>query len=179
MRTRSRASQPSGDATAAGDELDARSGRVAGPVLKRARALVLWAVGAAILYSTLVASKGSCPGGFDSDGGFVDGNGDPTTVQPQCVVLALHPSPLIYLAIALTVIIALSRAARAVTIETALRTMNRGAIVAAAIAVVSMLVAILWFKASPMPTVDGTVLFPFPFGSGTVTVTPMEPGTAG
>ncbi|WP_431278346.1 hypothetical protein [Leifsonia poae] len=140
---------------------------------------MLWALGAAAVYSSLVASKGSCPGGFTSDGGYLDGNGDPTTVQPQCVQLALHPSPLIYLAIALTVVIALTRAARAVNIEMALRAMNRGTIVAVGIVVVSMLIAIVWFQTSPMPTVGGTVLFPFPFGSGSMTVTPMEPGSPG
>ncbi|MFP3465548.1 hypothetical protein [Leifsonia sp. SIMBA_070] len=178
METDSRAERES-DAPAGVESSAAASGRPAGPILKRARALVMWALGAAILYSALVGSKGSCPGGFTTDGGYLDGNGDPTTVQPQCVTLALQPSPVIYLAIALTVIVVLSRAARAADVEAALRTMNRGAIVVVALAVVSMLVASLWFQTSPMPTVGGTVLFPFPFGSGTLTVTPMEPGPAG
>lgn len=148
-------------------------------MLRRARTLVLWAIGAAVLYSTLVASKGSCPGGFTTDGGFLDANGDPTTVQPLCATLTLQPSPVIYLAIGLTVIIALSRAARSSGVETAMRAMSRGAIVAVGIAVVAMLVAILWFQGMPMPTADGTVVFPFPFGSGSLEVTPLEPGSAG
>lgn len=52
----------------------------------------------------------------------------------------LRPSPVIYVAIAMPVIFALSRAARTVDVETALRTMNRGA----------------------TPTVGGIMLFPFP-----------------
>ncbi|MFF1572618.1 hypothetical protein ACFVWR_07725 [Leifsonia sp. NPDC058292] len=178
MELESHAEQSRGAAAAVGATAE-RAGTPGRPLLRRARSLVLWASGAAILYSSLVASKGSCPGGFTADGGYLDAAGDPTTVQPQCVQLTLHPSPVGYLAIVLTVIIALSRAARAVDVEIALRTMNRGAIVAVSIAVVSMLVAILWFQGSPMPTVGGTVLFPFPFGSGTMTVTPMEPGPAG
>jgi hypothetical protein len=179
METESQAAQQRDDAGAVVGALDQRPSLAAAPLLRRARSLVLWAVGAAILYSALVASKGSCPGGFTTDGGFLDANGDPTTVHPQCVQLMLQPSPVIYLAIALTVILALSRAARAADMELALRTMNRGVIVAVAIAVVSMLVAFVWFAASPMPTVGGTVIFPFPFGGGTMTVTPMEQGPTG
>ena len=149
------------------------------PILRRARALVLWALGAAVLYSSLVASRGSCPGGFSADGGLLDANGDATTVQPQCVQLVLQPSPVVYLAIALTVVIALGRAARAADVEAALLTLNRAAFVAVGIAVVSMLVAILWFQGMPMPTGSGTVLVPFPFGGGTMTVTPQESGHTG
>lgn len=148
------------------------------PLLTRARTLVLWAVVAAVLYSTLASSRGSCSGGFSS-GGYVDADGHPTTVAPQCVQLVLQPGPLVYLAIALTVIVALSTAARAVDLDAALRTLNRGTIVAVGIAVVSMVVAIAWFFALPMPGPGDGVLFPFPFGSGTMTVTPLESGTAG
>ncbi|WP_431218140.1 hypothetical protein [Leifsonia xyli] len=140
---------------------------------------MLWALGAAMLYSSLVASKGQCPGGFSPDGGFLDADGDPTTVQPQCVQLVLHPSPVIYFAIALTVAIALTRAARAIDVVAAMQTMKRGAIVAVGIAVVAMVIAVLWFQGTPMPSTDGTVIFPFPFGSGTMTVTPQEPGYSG
>jgi hypothetical protein len=149
------------------------------PILRRARALVLWALGAAVLYSSLVASRGSCPGGFSADGGFLDANGDATTVQPQCVQLVLQPSPVVYLAIAVTVVIALGRAARAADVEAALLTLKRAAFVAVGIAVVSMLVAILWFQGMPLPTGRGTVLFPFPFGGGTMTVIPQESGHTG
>jgi hypothetical protein len=179
MGTESHGAQQHDDLNSRGSASTERAGFATGPVLRRARALVLCAVGAAILYSALVASKGSCPSGSTTDGGFLDANGNPTTVQPQCVTLGLQPSPVIYLAIALTVIIALSRAAHSANLELALRTMNRGAMVAVAIAVTSMLVAIVWFQLSPMPTVSGTVLFPFPFGSGTLTVTPQEPGYPG
>ncbi len=148
------------------------------PLLRRARTLILWALGAALVYSMVNASKGACPGGFGTDG-FVDASGTPTDTAPQCITLALHPSPVVYLAIALTVIVAFSRAARAVDVETALRRLNRGAIVVVAIVVVSAAVSILWFAATPQPTTPGTVFFPFPFGSGTLTVAPLEPGPAG
>ncbi|MEV8212861.1 hypothetical protein [Leifsonia sp. NPDC077715] len=157
----------------------ARPALVDRPILRRARALVLWALGAAIVYSALVASKGSCPGGFAMDGGFLDANGDPTDVQPQCIQLMLQPSPVVYLAIALTVVIALGRAARAVDVDAALRTLNRAVIIVVAIAVVSMVVAILWFQAIPSPAERGTILFPFPFGGGTMTTTPQDPGPVG
>ena len=156
-----------------------RPGLADRPILHRARALVLWALGAAILYASLVASKGSCPGGFAMDGGFLDADGDPTNVQPQCIQLTLQPSPVVYLAIALTVVLALGRAARSVDVESALRTLNRASVVAVGIAVVSMIVAILWFQAMPTPAEHGTILFPFPFGGGTMTITPQEPGFAG
>jgi hypothetical protein len=149
------------------------------PILRRARALVLWALGASLLYATLAASTASCPGGFTADGGFLDANGDPTSVQPQCVQLTLQPGPAVYVAIALTVVIALGRAARAVDVQTALRTLDRASILVVAIAVVSMIVAVLWFQAIPVPPDGGTVLFPFPFGGGTMTITPQEPGSAG
>jgi len=138
---------------------------------------VLWALGAAIVYSTLLASKGSCPGGFAMDGGYLDANGDPTSVQPQCIQLTLQPSPVVYLAIALTVVIALGRAARAVDVGAAVRTLNRAGIVAVGITVVSMVIAFLWFQAIPTPAEHGSILFPFPFGGGTMTFTPQEPGS--
>lgn len=149
------------------------------PLLKRSRSLVLWALGSGLLYSSLVASKGQCPGGFSSDGGFLDAEGDPTAVRPQCVQLVLHPSPVIYLALALTVIIALTRAAAAVDVAAAMQTMKRGAIVTVGIAVMAMVIAVLWFQATPIPATDGTVIFPFPFGTGTMTVTPQESGYPG
>ena len=168
------------DSSVAGPQPEAErevpQGLAAAPLLGRARTLVLWAMIAAVLYSTLVSSKGGCPGGFSTDGGFVDGSGNPTTVQPQCVQLVLQPSPMVYLVIALTVIIALARAARAVEVAAAMRTMKRAAFAAVGIAVVSMVIAVVWFLGIPMPATDGTVIFPFPFGGGTMTVTPMEPG---
>lgn len=152
--------------------------RAAGPLLRRARALVLWAIASAILYSTLAASRGSCPGGFSSDG-YVDAHGDPTTTAPQCVQLVLQPGPLVYIAIALTVVVALSVAAGAADLRVALRTLNRGVIVVVAIAVLSMVVATVWFFALPMPGPDDGVFLPFPFGGGTMTVTPLDPAPTG
>ncbi|MDN4615505.1 hypothetical protein P5G50_13705 [Leifsonia sp. F6_8S_P_1B] len=149
----------------------------AAPLLRRARTLLLWALGAAVVYSTLSGSKGSCPGGFSADG-YVDAAGDPTDVAPQCFQATLHPSPVVYLAIAVTVIVAVTRAARATDLDRALRTLNRATILVVAIAVVSMVIATVWIFVSPAPT-DGTVFFPFPFGSGTMTITPMEPPTGG
>lgn len=179
MGDESRAVQPAAneDAASTATQSPPAAHLPAAPLLRRARTLLLWALGSAIIYSTLSGSKGSCPGGFSADG-YVDAAGDPTTVAPQCYQATLHPSPIVYLAIALTVIVALSRAARAVELDRALRTLNRAAIVVVAIAVVSMAVATVWIFASPAPT-DGTVFFPFPFGSGTMTITPMEPSTGG
>ena len=154
-------------------------GLLGAPLLRRTRGLVLWALGAGVLYSSLVGSKGGCPGGFSSDGGYVDGSGNPTEVAPQCVSLTLQPSPAVYLAIVLTVVVALTLAARAPDTRAAMRRLDRGVIAVVGIALLSMAIAIVWFALTPMPTVPGTVWFPFPFGSGTLNVTPMDPGPAG
>lgn len=182
VRLKAEPASDASDASNAPDAPDASgpgTGFAAAPLLRRARTLVLWALGAAILYSSLVASKARCPGGFSADGGFVDSNGAPTTVAPQCVQLTLQPGPIVYMAIALGVVIALTRAGRAANIDIALRIMKHASFVVVAIALVSMAIAVTWFMAAPVPTPGGTVVFPFPFGGGTMTLTPMEPGSTG
>jgi hypothetical protein len=71
----------------------------------RRTALVVIAVVTAVAYSAFgAASWGFCPGGFSSDGGYLDADGQPTTVAPQCVSAVLQPSYWVYLAIALVAI---------------------------------------------------------------------------
>ncbi|OJW00661.1 MAG: hypothetical protein BGO47_02365 [Microbacterium sp. 67-17] len=64
---------------------------------------------ALLAYMTFTrGSAGTCVGGVGADGGYIDANGDPTDVAPQCISLALEPSPVVIIAVVLTFIVALT-----------------------------------------------------------------------
>lgn len=161
-------------------ERDLRRSALPGAVLlRRVRRLIILALVASLVYSTLVtASRGGCPGGYDSDGGFIDANGDPTAVAPSCFYLALGPSPLMFVLFALIGIGALSSALKKSRTEAdALRYLDSAAAVIAGITVLSIVVSHIWFWNLPVMDWDGindlNLIGPFPFAVMTTEVTPM------
>lgn len=166
------------------DTLDARntSTREEVPgadIIRAIRALLIWAVLASFVYTALShATKGICPGGFDGSGGFIDADGLPTDAAPTCLTVSLLPSPYVYGIIGGTVIAVLSIILRRASSQAeALRLISRARWIVCGVALVSVLVAQIWFAQQDLSSWDGgpiQVLFPFPFSSGSVEVTPMQ-----
>lgn len=84
-------------------------------VIAAIRRVLLWSLIVAFLYPAFMSgSKGICPGGVDANGGFVDSAGQSVDEAPQCIQLTLAPSPLVYVAIAVILLLALGRVMKAV-----------------------------------------------------------------
>lgn len=149
-------------------------------ILLRARRLLFWALGAGIVYGFLmVGSKSYCPGGFTGDGGYVDGEGQPTDVAPQCLSLTLQPSFVVYLAIAIIVVVAFTWALkRAGSEAAAIRTLDRAVVVVIAVAGASILIGHIGFWMTPVTEWDGisTFWFPYPLGIVGADSSPMPGG---
>ncbi|GAA1504273.1 hypothetical protein BJ978_000359 [Agromyces terreus] len=129
-------------------------------VIRRIRRLLIWAGVTALVYGTLVtASKGGCPGGATGDGGYLDANGDPTEVVPQCVQLTLKPSGLVFVFIAVAVLVAISRVLRAGDQASAIRVLDRTAIVIVAVVAAWSVVTLVSFLSIPLDQWDGTEPF--------------------
>ncbi|WP_308798958.1 hypothetical protein [Agromyces silvae] len=145
--------------------------------LLRTRRLIVAALVTAFLYNlVMTASRGGCPGGVTGDGGYLDANGQPTDTVPMCANLTLGPSWWVFAAIALIVVLAITRVLkRASDQRTAARILDRAAILIFAIAGASVLIGYVWFFAIPLESVTegGTVVLPFLFGSVDLTVTPI------
>ena len=135
-------------------------------VIRRIRGMLLSAMGTALVYGLVgTASKGAC---FDSVSEKAAG-------ESSCVNLTLHPSPIVYTAIAVAVIVAITLVLRPGRSEaSALKVMDRtvtviivGTLAWAALTMVS-------FFAIPMepPGLDGTFTIPFTFGNVDVDFTP-------
>lgn len=156
-----------------------RSSLPGAAVLRGVRRLILLALVASIIYSTLATSSmGTCPGGFDSSGGFIDADGNPVAVAPSCITLTLGPNPLLFVVFALIGIGALSSALKkSKTDADALRYINAAAIVIVVITVVCLVVSHFWFWTLPLEQWDGTGDFflfgPFPFAVMTTEISPM------
>lgn len=146
-------------------------------IIAEIRRVLILAVIAALVYPTLmVASRSYCPGGIDGSGGFIDASGQPTGEAPVCIDLKLSPSPLVYIAIAAIVLLALGRVMKASDERSALKTLNRASIGVAALVVLAIVVSHVWFFLIPMEGFTSgswTVFSPFPFGNIDVTTTPM------
>lgn len=152
-------------------------------LVARIRRLLVVAVVAGLAYATVtVANKVYCPGGFDAGGGFVDADGRPTPVAPQCIDMMLGPSPLLYVAVGIIVFVALGRVLRrAVTVLDALRILNRTTIAVGVVFAASAVISLAWFAFIPIEDFDPAgsymFLYPFPFGSVTIEITPMPAPT--
>lgn len=148
-------------------------------IIARLRFLLIVASGAGLVYgAVLKASQGFCPGGLSGDGGYTDAHGQPTTVPPSCITLTLGPSPLVFLALAVIVIVAISRILRrARTQEHAVRIANKAAVVVVAVAAGSLVIAYVWFAFIPVrswvPDEPYFFLYPFPFGTVDVVIEPL------
>ena len=91
-------------------------------VIAAIRRALLWSLITAFLYPVfMTASKGICPGGVDANGGFIDSAGQPVDEAPQCIQLTLAPSPLVYIAIAVILLLALGRVIKATDERAALQ----------------------------------------------------------
>jgi ABC-type Fe3+ transport system permease subunit len=148
------------------------------PTLLRTRRLIIAALVTAFLYNlVMTASQGGCPGGVTGDGGYIDANGQPTDTVPMCTNLTLGPSWWVFAAIALVVVLAITRVLkRASDQRAAARILDRAAILIFAIAGASVLISYVWFFAIPIESITegGTVWYPFPFGSVETTMTPID-----
>lgn len=147
-------------------------------IIRRIRGMLLWSMGTAIVYSTLsTASRGRCPGGVTGDGGYIDSNGNPTDVAPVCVDLTLRPSPIVFIAIAAIVLIAITLVLRRADSElAALRVIDRAVILMVAVTIAWSALTMVSFFAIPVETWDGVDPFtiPFTFGNIDIDVSPMR-----
>jgi len=130
-------------------------------MLRRSRRLLIACAVIGVLYS--VVTVGSRGGAATSASGrrlFVD--------------LTLHPSPIVYAALAAVYLVAVHLALRpSVDAARALRILDRAVIAAVCIGLGSVLLADVWFFTAPLggwPT-PGHWMAPFPFGTQDVTTT--------
>lgn len=146
-------------------------------LVARIRRVLLTALLAALLYPAfMTASKGSCAGGVDGEGGFIDGTGRPIDQAPLCVQLELRPSPLVYVGLALLVWLALGRAMKESDEAGALKTLDRSALWAGCWVLVAVVVSQVWFWLIPVDTLTTgsfSVMSPFPFGLIDVSTSPL------
>jgi len=147
------------------------------PVVARIRRLVVLAMLAALGYTAFtVSSKSSCSGGVNADGTFVDAAGNVTELAPSCISLALQPSVFIYIGFFAIVIGALTFVLRrASDVPAGLRYLDRAAVTIVILAVASVAISQIWFAMIPINDWNGagTFLYPFPFGSVDLTITPI------
>jgi len=149
-------------------------------IIARLRRLLVVGAAAALGYSLFMTSgKGYCPGGVSADGGFLDAAGNPTDTAPMCVYLDLHPSPVIFIALAVIVFTAITMVLRrAADAPSAIRYLDRAAAAVAILAIASVVISQIWFALIPITDWDGTGTFfyPFPFGSVDLRTEPMSVG---
>lgn len=141
-------------------------------ILRRTRSLLYCALGTGFVYSVLsVASKGGCSGGVTGDGGFIDADGRPTEVAPYCVDVTMRPSTIVYLAIAIIVLVAITRVLRRADSEAAaFRMLDRAAILLVAVTAIWLVITHVSFWMIPIDQWDGGSYFPLPFTFGAVDV---------
>jgi hypothetical protein len=147
-------------------------------VLRRVRKLLITALVGALAYSLLTTGTWArCLGGYDGSGGFIDGSGEATELAPTCLTLTLRASPLIYIAIALVVIVALSSIVRKASSEAdALRYLDTARAIIVVLIAVCVVVSHVWFWNLPVQDWDGGTtdfFYPFLFGSVTADITPQ------
>jgi hypothetical protein len=144
-------------------------------ILVRLRRLLLCVIVAGLVYSVLTnASAGRCADTGTADSSIDEGAAGVVT---SCVTLTLRPSPFVYIALAVIVLVALGRVLRtATTVPRALAIVDRAAVVAVVVAGASWLIAVVWFLLLPVETWDGTGSFWFPFPFGAVELTTSTTG---
>lgn len=137
-------------------------------VIGRIRRVLITSLIAAVLYPAFMrSSAGSCAGGVDGDGGFVDAAGRAINEAPRCVQLTLSPSPLVYVGIALIVLVGIGRVTKAPNESAALRTLDRSAVAVGLLVAVAIVVSQVWLRLVPVEDFlagSASVFNPFPFG---------------
>jgi hypothetical protein len=149
--------------------------RLAGaPVIARIRRVLITALIAGVAYSAVTTgSTGRCAGPTTST---TAGDGS-VSVHQACIAMQLHPSPVVVVALAVILIVAISRVLKPGVREAdALRTLDRAATTIAIVAAASILVSVAWFALIPIgdwqPGSGFGVLFPFPLAEAQLTITP-------
>ena len=149
-------------------------------ILLRVRGLIWSALGAGLLYGIVTnASRSACPGGRSPSGGYLDANGQPTDLAPECVSLTLQPSLFVAAAVVVVVLAALTRVLRRANTEAeALRIIDHAGIAIIALVSASIVIAHVWFWLIPIADWNGsgTLWVPFPFGSVTMETYPAIQG---
>lgn len=140
------------------------------------RSLLVWAIVAATMIALFLhGSMSGCPGGIDPSGGFVDSAGDPTDTAPLCGSITMSANPLVYTAIALIVILTLTRILRrADTVDDALRMTRTARIAILVLTIVTFVVgyvAIMTVRVTDWS--DFSLLYPFPFVTYDISTHPM------
>jgi len=148
-------------------------------VLRRTRRLIITTLVAAVVYGGLcVASRSYCPGGIRADGSFIGADGNPTDRAPSCISLTLQPNPLIFVALVVIVLWAITRVIRSGGNEAAAaRYLNRAGVIVAVTAAGCVVVSVVWFGLIPITDWNGgnaNYLFPFPFGSVSLDIRPLN-----
>lgn len=153
------------------------SGLPGAVVIAGIRRTLIWTIVAGLVYATfMTGSKGICPGGIDANGGFIDADGRSVEQAPLCVSLTLRPSVFVYVGIALIVLIALGRVAKAPDERAALKTLERAIQGAGLLVAVALVVSHVWFQLTPLEHFSSgswTYFSPFPFGVIDVVTEPM------
>lgn len=146
-------------------------------VIGRIRRLLIVALVAGVLFPAFTrGSRGGCPGGVSSDGGFVDATGQAVDEAPRCVNLELGPNPLVFVGIALIVLLAIGRVMRAADEAAAVRILDRAAILVVVLVLVAAVVSQVWFRLVSLETFDSdswSLVSPFPFAIIDVEITRM------
>jgi hypothetical protein len=121
------------------------------PVVADIRRLIVIALVAAVVYSiALTASRGYCTGSMTNDGAFVDDVGRDIGTVPLCLNMTLSPSPVVYAALVIVVLVALGRiVSRAADLADAARILNRAGMVIGALVTAAVVIAHLWFWLLP------------------------------
>ncbi len=140
------------------------------------RSLLIWAIVAAAMLATFLrGSMSGCPGGIDASGGFIDAAGEPTDTAPLCGSITMSASPLVYTAIALIVVLSLTRILRrADTVDDALRITRNAQM---AILVLTIVAFVVGYVAIMTVHIDDwsnySLLYPFPFVTYDISTHPM------
>lgn len=140
------------------------------------RSLLIWAIVAATMLAVFLrGSMGSCSGGITGSGGFLDAQGQPTDIAPMCGSVTMSANPLVYVAIALIVVMSLTRIlGRAGTVEQALRIVNNARMVIVVLTLVTFVVG--YWAITTLRVEDWnnySIFIPFPFTSFDISTHPM------
>jgi len=115
-------------------------------------------------------------GGFDSDGNYVDAEGNTTTTPPLQINAIVHANPAIPVLIGIMVLAAIVLVLRVARDEViALRILDVAMLAIAAVAMCSVVAGYAWFFATGLDywTGSGIHYTGFPFASVNVTTQPM------
>ncbi|WP_022890379.1 hypothetical protein [Agromyces italicus] len=144
-------------------------------VIRRIRRMAFAALGTALVYSVIgAATRGGCVGGSTADG-FMEVNGSAADITPTCVQLTLRPSWIVFVAIAVTVIVAITLILRPGRSEaSALRIIDRAVAVMIAGTLAWAALTMVSFFAIPLdpPSPGEPFMIPFTLGQVEVDLTP-------